>query len=134
MDLRASCVAVPLSSCVACLCSRRRRPPGRRRTRVAAGSPVHDVPPITHTTSVAVAIPGGRGVDRKDLSYESGQNMGVPICAEKTHIILVSEFVENGSLYKALFDNQIKLFSFAAVETKVQYRTWGGKRTGISPP
>ena len=113
---------------------------GRRRTRVAAGSPVHDVPPITHTTSVAVAIPvavaiqGGRGVDRKDLSYESGQNMGVPICAEKTHIILVSEFVENGSLYKALFDNQIKLFSFAAVETKVQYRTWGGKRTGISPP
>ena len=104
------------------------------RTRVAAGSPVHDVPPITHTTSVAVAIQGGRGVDRKDLSYESGQNMGVPICAEKTHIILVSEFVENGSLYKALFDNQIKLFSFAAVETKVQYRTWGGKRTGISPP
>jgi len=56
LDLRASCVAVHLSSCVACLCSRRRRLPGRRLTCVAAGSPVHGLPPVTHTTSIDIPV------------------------------------------------------------------------------
>jgi len=39
LDLRASCVAVHLSSSVACLCSRWRRLPGRRRRREPSPRP-----------------------------------------------------------------------------------------------